>query len=75
MERAADRLILAPWNDPRAVFAATGETLWWVTLLDDELEDRRRDTYKSAMRSGATSPPSFLGFDTSEIASPMEAGC
>jgi len=38
MNRAGDRLVGSSWTDPQLTYAAVGETLWWISTLDDLLE-------------------------------------
>jgi hypothetical protein len=45
---AADRLLALSWTEPRRAFAAVGETLWWVTTLDDTLDHRLGAGYREA---------------------------
>jgi hypothetical protein len=37
MNEAADRLARVEYSDPRAAFAALGETLWWIVMVDTSL--------------------------------------
>lgn len=48
MNAAADRLNKVRAEDPVAAFAAIGETVWWVTLVNDTLKNRYTDAYRYA---------------------------
>jgi hypothetical protein len=48
---AADRLLAVSWHDPHTAYAASGETLWWITVLDDCLERKLGDPYRHARRT------------------------
>ncbi len=37
MLRALERARSTGWNDPQGVFAAVGETVWWICVLDEQL--------------------------------------
>jgi hypothetical protein len=39
MNEAADRVSRVTWKDPRAAFAAVGETLWWIVVVDTSLAE------------------------------------
>jgi hypothetical protein len=49
MNRAADRVNMVPPHDAVGAFAAIGETLWWVTLVNDTLRRRHPDAYDHAL--------------------------
>jgi hypothetical protein len=50
MEAAADRLTGTAGPDVHKAYAAVGETLWWVTILDDLLRDELGPSHKKARR-------------------------
>lgn len=50
MNAAADRMIDVERSQPELAFAAIGETLWWVCILDDALRGRFGRAYTALSR-------------------------
>ncbi len=50
MNAAADRMIDVERSQPELAFAAIGETLWWVCILDDALRRRFSRRYTALSR-------------------------
>jgi hypothetical protein len=51
MNAAADRVNRIPSVDAVGAFAAIGEALWWVTVVNDTLRSRHRVAYGTALNS------------------------
>lgn len=56
MNAAADRMIDVERSQPELAFAAIGETLWWVCILDDTLHRRFDRRYAALSRDDPYTP-------------------
>jgi hypothetical protein len=50
MNAAADRVNRVRAADSAAAFAAIGETVWWVTVVNDTLRAKHADDYQHALK-------------------------
>jgi hypothetical protein len=61
MCEAADRVPRVSDADPSAVFAAVGETLWWIGVTDESLRSRDKASHEGVVRQALGDRPLLLG--------------
>jgi hypothetical protein len=60
MNAATDRVNRIPADDLPAGFAAIGESVWWITIVDDTLRRHYRDAYDRAFSFTSPDPQDTL---------------
>lgn len=49
MDRAFERVRSTGWNDPVGAYGAVAETLFWVTVVDEQLKQKYRPHYEAEL--------------------------
>jgi hypothetical protein len=60
MLEAADRVNMVGATDTPRAFAAIGEAVWWITVVDDSLQAKHRLVYDEALSNSVPSPAGTL---------------
>ena len=61
MCQAADRVQRVPNGREREAFAAIGETLWWIGIVDENLRERKPEIYGSHVTFTLGERPLLMG--------------
>lgn len=60
MQRALERVRSAGWNDPVGAFAAIGETLWWIGVIDEQMRTNYPAIYDASLANETSAMPQVL---------------
>ena len=60
MNDAADRVYKIAASDPAGAFAAIGEAVWWITIVNESLRKNHQAAYDKAIKLTIPSPEATL---------------